>query len=205
MTLAGAQYTYTFNQATEGVYRLRVTTTDATLDFQLVTEEIEVKSAGGAGGDPLATTVPGSYTAGTAGYQLGRIGSADATVAAPVTASGDIELTQGADYNASDGTQLDFTITGQPSFTGGSCIMRITNKSGETTYVEITGSVTSATTLRFQLTAAQTAAITVNANELSTVHRFEIAVTLATSGRVVKPYTVKTGKCTVTKGAADIP
>jgi len=78
-------------------------------------------AAAGASGDPLSSSVPGSYGVGTAGYQLGRIGSAAAAVASPVTVGGNVTLFAGSTYGSTTQTVVvtsatPMTLTGTPKF-----------------------------------------------------------------------------------------
>jgi hypothetical protein len=77
-----------------------------------------LNAAGGAA-DPLLNAVPGAYLSGTAGFALGRIGTADITVQSPVAVDGTtLELVRGDDYLAAQGRQLTFTSTTWPNLTG---------------------------------------------------------------------------------------
>ncbi len=63
-------------------------------------------------GNPLASPVPATYDAGTAGYVLGHLNPTDVTVQAPVDPSGNIALRIGDDYLLAAGTQLPFSSAG---------------------------------------------------------------------------------------------
>ena len=73
------------------------------------------------------------------------------TVVSPVSVGGTtVTITHGDDYLAADSRGLDFSNPAWPVLTGGTVLMKLSNG---TTF---TGSVTGATALRVELTAAQT-------------------------------------------------
>jgi len=137
-------------------------------------------AAAGASGDPLASSVPGSYGVGTAGYQLGRIGSAGATVVSPVAASGAVTLYQNATYSTARGTALVWTLTSALALTGGSVTLDV---AGASYAGAITGSA-GAWVVTVQLTAAQTAAMALG------VKRYDLSATV--SGDALPPLAVGT-------------
>ena len=147
-------------------------------------------STAGSAADPLTNTVPGSYTSGTAGYALGRIGSGQITTTSIVAQSGNVTTVAGDDYNATDGRAIDWTDANAswPDLTGASIL--VTVKSGSTTLMAKAGSVVTPTgagkQVRVQPTAADTRAIGVG------TYDFDVQATLS-SGRVV---TLLTGKWT---------
>ena len=87
------------------------------------------------------------------------------TVASPVASGGNVTTIQGDDYDAADGRQLDWTVSSTATLTGGTVAVVI---AGVDTY---TGSVVDETTIRLELTAAQSAAIPVGP------HRYQVIVT----------------------------
>jgi hypothetical protein len=127
----------------------------------------KINAAGGAA-DPLLNPVPGSYVAGTAGAALAAIpgiktktdtiGSANVTYVSPVTANGTATgpIVIGNDYKAADGRSLDWTISGFPSFTGGTAKFSV--RQYGVLLLSISATILSATQLRVELTRAQTAA-----------------------------------------------
>lgn len=135
----------------------------------------------GAAADPLLNTVPGSYASGTAGHALGRIGSGQINVVQAVGQNGDTTIVQGDDYNATDGTALDYTDSDDdwPTLTSATITFAVAN--GSTPFSK-TGSVVTATgtgkKVRVELTAAETGAI------IAGKYRFDIQATLS-SGRKV--------------------
>ncbi|MBL8130291.1 MAG: hypothetical protein JNL42_00410 [Anaerolineae bacterium] len=135
-------------------------------------------NAAGAASDPLLNDVPGSYAAGTAGYQLGRIGSAEVGVTAPVAAaSGRVTLYQGKDYADADGTALEWTSSSTLDLTGASVTF---DAAGEQFAAAVTGSA-GAWTITVDLTAAETAALAVG------VYPYEVVAELSPSGRTPPP------------------
>jgi hypothetical protein len=123
------------------------------------------------------------------------IGASSVTVTSPVTDANTIELVQGDDYLAADARQLDFTYSGQPSFTGGTCKLRFTQGRSNTAVLEVTGTVTSATNVRFEPTAAQTATLTAGSLQ------FEVEVTLS-NGHIITPTALIGGRANVRAQAA---
>jgi hypothetical protein len=136
-------------------------------------------TAAGAAGDPLTNAVPGSYAGGTAGYILGSLTGRALELVSPVLDNEDVEIVAGDDYKNADARSLDYTFTGYPSFTGGSCVMKVVHKSTFVTAATWSGTVQSATALRWELTSAQT-----NLNPGD--YWYEIQVTL-TGGNVTTP------------------
>jgi len=147
----------------------------------------EAISAGGA--DLLENQVPGNYASGSAGHALGRIGTGRISVVSRVELSGDITLTQGDDYNATDGTAIEWTVdeaNGWPDLTGATITFSL-----EDGLLSATGEVVTPTgnqKVRLELTSAQTASIDAG------VYTFSVRATLA-SGR--KTTIIPNRKCTV--------
>lgn len=151
----------------------------AAADYNDASSIGEAINNAGSAADPLLNTVPGSYTSGTAGYALGRIGTGRITTTSVVAQSGDVTTYMGDDYTNSDSRALDWTesTTSWPTLTGATISIII---DGIETY---TGSVVTGTgsskKVRLELSAAQTALIAEG------VHDFQVIATLATSSRVV--------------------
>lgn len=119
------------------------------------------------------------------------IGTGNTTVDAPVMSAQKINVTQGDDYKAVDGRSFDFSYSGIPNLTGGSCKMNFGYpKSPYTQIVSITGTILNPTTVRFEPSSAQTALLPVG-----TVG-FEVEITLP-SGSIITPITLNVGVCTV--------
>ena len=99
--------------------------------------------------------MPGAYPSGSAGYALGRLSSASITITAPVGTANTITLVRGDDYRAADGRSLDFTSASWPDLIGAAVSMKVKSSDVDT----IAGSVVDASTIRIEVTAAQTEAI----------------------------------------------
>lgn len=142
-----------------------------------------IRDALAANADPLENAVPGSYSAGTAGYALGRIGSQTITVVAPVASDGTITITRGDDY-----TPLAVTITGYTgeAVTGNTAVFSFGKKNTRGRTVEYT---TTAVTITVA-TGTLTAAITIDGagtDDLNAdCYLYDIQVTL-TNGDVTTP------------------
>ncbi|MFB3816139.1 MAG: hypothetical protein ACE147_00630 [Candidatus Methylomirabilales bacterium] len=145
----------------------------------------------GSAADPLENLVPGSYTAGTAGAALGRIGSGQIVTSSPVASSGAVTIVRGNDYAAADGRALTWTDAGGtwPNLTGATVRLRVAGLSVTGTVVQATGPGI----VRVELTAEQTAAQTPRVRA-----PYDLEATLS-SGRVV---TLVRGHWTV---LADVP
>lgn len=115
-------------------------------------------SDAGTLGDPWSTAVPGSYAAGTAGYNQGLlptiegqtslIGTSAATVVQPMVQNGLLEVVYGNDYTAALGRPLVWTETGYtgPAFTSSTTTLKVMkandyrNGSGTAVLLTLTGS-----------------------------------------------------------------
>lgn len=133
-------------------------------------------NAAGSAADPLLNDVPGSYAAGTAGYQLGRIGSAEVGVTAPVAATGRVTIYQGKDYADADGTALEWSSSSTLDLTGAAVTLDV---NGEQFAAAVSGTA-GAWTITVDLTAVETAALPVG------VYPYEVVAEL-TSGRTPPP------------------
>lgn len=141
----------------------------------------------GAAADPLMNTVPGSYTSGSAGYALGRIGSGQITTVSRVSQAGNIEeLIGGATYSSAAGTSFDWTDADNvwPTLTGATITVSLAHPDGQT--ASYSGSVVTATgsgkKVRLELTAVQSAAL-----QALTVGRWSLMVWATLSGGSVVP------------------
>jgi hypothetical protein len=104
-------------------------------------------NASAAAGDPLTSTVPGSYAGGTAGYALGQLGSGSITFTGPIIqTNNNFELIQGDDYLNADSRAFSWTFGATPNLTSATVVMRIQTlpvteitgtKSGEGTSAQI--------------------------------------------------------------------
>lgn len=109
--------------------------------------------------DVMSETVPGSFAQGSAGWALGRIGTATITVTSPVATDGDVEIYEGDDYNNTDGRALDWTDSGGtwPDLTSATIAVVIDG------IEEFAGSVVTPTgdskKVRLELSATETAAL----------------------------------------------
>lgn len=127
---------------------------------------LEQAPAGGGGGgaDPLLNDVPGTYSAGTAGWALGRLRAANITTVSPVSQDGQtLTLVRGDDYQLSEGTQLIWQTTDAsqwPTLTGATITLTIKG----TVTLSVAGNIVTATgankAVNAQLTRAQTATLT---------------------------------------------
>lgn len=157
--------------------------------FDASTDSLEDIRDSLTGLDNLENTVPGSYPAGSAGYALGRIGSGRIDVTSLVSLNGDISVVQGDDYNATDGTALEWTASESnlwPDLTGATITFSLDDGTLTTT-----GSVVTPTgnqKVRVELTSAQTSTLSEG------VYSFNVRATLS-NGRKTTLITNRT--CTV--------
>lgn len=89
------------------------------------------------------------------------------TLVSPIATSGTITLFRGDDYFNADGAALTFTSSTFPTLTAATILLKISNGTN------FTGVVTSATSVYFEITRAQTAALT------SPEYHYEVEATLA--------------------------
>lgn len=142
--------------------------------------------------DPLLSSVPGTYAAGTAGAALGKLGSAQITTVSPLSSTGALTLVRGDDYLAVDNRSLDFldVSANWPDLTGAIIRFALISPSGVKTIY--TGSVVTASgankKVRVEPTALQTAALTAD------VYGYDIEAQL-TNGHFA---TLTRGLCTIT-------
>lgn len=110
------------------------------------------------------------------------ITSGNVTITSAVNEAGDvITIYQGDDYKLTDSAAFTFTSTGFPTLTGATVLLKFAT-------LELTGTVTSATSVYFEMTKTQTAAIA------ATGYKFEVQATLS-NGSV---RTIVTGDVNVT-------
>lgn len=89
-----------------------------------LTTHVTANSAGallttaGSASDPLNNPVPGAYAEGSAGYVIGRIGTADLATQGPVSADGGtLTLVRGDDYTEDLGREITFSSESWPDLT----------------------------------------------------------------------------------------
>ncbi|MDZ4768057.1 MAG: hypothetical protein SGJ24_02925 [Chloroflexota bacterium] len=188
--IGGGLYSYTLasgSVSSEGLYTAVFRTTDATVDQKHLPALWTVGAAGvehldadvsdaASAADPLLNPVPGGYPTGSAGAQLGRIGSAEVGVSAPVAASGKLTLYQGKDYAIADGTAPTWIVASPLDLTGATVTL---DSAGLAFAASVSGSA-GAWVIRVGLTAAQTAALALG------VYAYELVATLI-SGRKAPP------------------
>ena len=113
-------------------------------------------------------------TAGSVGaYVLSKLAlltsATSVTVASPIS-GGTVTTVQGDDYKADDGRAIEWTVATTAELTGGTVAVIV---EGVDTY---TGSVVDETTIRLELTAAQTAAIPVGPHRYQVIHTQSVAL-----------------------------
>lgn len=100
-------------------------------------------------------------TAGSVGAyllsKLGLLGTGSATVAVPVTATGNVTSVEGDDYKLADGRALEWTITTSADMTGGTAAVIIHGVTAFTATVSMLDATTAF--VRLELTRVQTAAL----------------------------------------------
>ncbi|MBK8023528.1 MAG: hypothetical protein IPK19_19365 [Chloroflexi bacterium] len=191
--IGGGLYSYTLASGSvtnEALYTAVFKTTSTAVDQKHLPALWAVGAAGiehldadisdaAAAADPLLNDVPGSYAAGTAGHQLGRIGSAEVGVTAAVAASGRVVVYQGKDYAAADGTALEWTSATPLAGLDAAGASVTLDVNGESFPAAVSGAA-GGWTIRVDLAAAQTAALPVGASP------YELAAVLA-NGRTPPP------------------
>lgn len=89
------------------------------------------------------TEVPGTFLAGSAGYKIGKIGTANAIVIAPAVAADELRIIAGDDYHAADGREITWTLDGVPDLTSatvtftGAGITKATTTTADTVTMEL--------------------------------------------------------------------
>jgi hypothetical protein len=196
--VGGGLYRYTLASGSndaEELYTCIFKTTDATVDQQHLPALWCVQKAGIENLDAAVSSrstltaqqvwdalTSALSTVGSVGKllvdKLGLLGTGTVNVSAPVSSDGvTVTTKQGHAYSAADGLAIEWTVTGYPTFVGGTVAVRIQTPTAVTV---LTGSVVDADTLRLELTSAQSAAIDAGS------WPFDVDVTLA-SARVVTP------------------
>lgn len=98
-----------------------------------------------------AENLPGSYLAGSAGYKVGKIGTADAIVIAPAVAADELRIVAGDDYKIADGRQISWTLAGVPDLTSatvtftGAGLTKGTTTTSDTVTMELASADTEST------------------------------------------------------------
>jgi hypothetical protein len=106
-------------------------------------------------------------------------GSAEITLVSPVLASGDVSLVRGDDYAHADNRALTWSSTSWPDLTGATVTFSAKPRRGGTTFTKA-ATVVNATTVRLELTAADTNSLVADAK-----YDFDLQAELAVSERVV--------------------
>lgn len=150
-------------------------------------EDISIVDApsGGGGGDPWATDIASGYTGTEAGAILNAVkaktdllsGATSITLIAPVLSSGKVVVIQGDDYKNVDGRALQWSSTSWPVLTSGTVTLYLEKKSDGVTFSKA-GTVVSASSVRVDLTAAETTAREVGA------YRYALKATLSDGDKV---------------------
>lgn len=127
--------------------------------------------------DPLTATVPGTYSSGTAGAALGRIGSGQITTTSIVSQAGDVTVLKGDDYYAADGHAIEWTDSsaGWPDLTSATVLFSLHGPyaGSFTAACSVVTPSGSGKKVRLQLSAAQTSLL------VATAHDYEVVATLS--------------------------
>jgi hypothetical protein len=142
--------------------------------------DAKVSTVGGGTTEGIAAAVwdyltSAATTAGSLGAlivtKLGYLTSGTTvTVSSPVASGLNVTTIQGDDYKAADGRAIEWTVASTATLTGGTVAVIV---EGVDTYV---GSVVDETTIRLELTAAQTAAIPVGPRRYQVIHTQSVAL-----------------------------
>jgi hypothetical protein len=142
--------------------------------------DAKVSTVGGGTTEGIAAAVwdyltSAATTAGSLGAlivtKLGYLTSGTTvTVSSPVASGLNVTTIQGDDYKAADGRAIEWTVASTATLTGGTVAVIV---EGVDTYV---GSVVDETTIRLELTAAQTAAIPVGPHRYQVIHTQSVAL-----------------------------
>lgn len=120
---------------------------------------------------------------------LTTVGAATVTFTSPVVATGTINWVPGDDYFAVDSRAYEPIYAGVPSLTSATAVtMSLRLQGGGTNALNITGSVLSATQLRFEPTSAETVLLAPNS-----VYDYQVQVLLSGTAHVT---TLETGTVT---------
>ena len=154
----------------------------------------------------MGRPVPASYAAGTAGYVLGNVGTAEVVVAGPTLVDGGtLSLVRGDDYAAGDNRAISFTSSDWPVLTGATVVMTMRRRveafgtgtdqvwfaEEDTVASRVTG--VGSQTVVFELTSQDTAALVPGTQPGVPAGKWDIQATL-TNGDV---FTLATGVATV--------
>jgi hypothetical protein len=128
--VGGGLYRYTLASGSTtvvGEYAGIFKTADATVDQQWIPTLWVIGRAGVEFlTDPMASVVPGAYVAGTAGYVLGQVGTADVVVYGPTLLDGGtLTLVRGDDYLAEDARAIEISSADWPDLTGAEIRMTV--------------------------------------------------------------------------------
>lgn len=136
--------------------------TRAALGMASADLDTQLDAIAGAITDPLLESVPGSYTQGTAGWALGKIGTGKIYTNSAVAIDGSVTIQQGAAYKTVYGNAIDWVDTDAdvawPILTGAEIRLYANNGA-----IDIPGEVVTATgspkKVRVQLSSTSTGAI----------------------------------------------
>lgn len=161
--------------------------------------------------DPLENDVPGVYAPGSAGYVLGRIGTAEIVTPGPVSVDGGtLTLVRGDDYSSEESRELSFSSSDWPDLTGAVITMTVRRRAeafgsgsdGVLFTLDDTPGERSAGGDPQSVTFEPTNAMTDDLLPGDSTGKFDIQATLSPSGRVV---TLSTGLVTVTEDQTRLP
>lgn len=143
-------------------------------------------TAAGAAADPLLNTVPGSYTAGTAGYVLGLInaGRIAVTFSGPVLSAGAMEIVPGDDYHETEGVDAVWTWEDTTASYTSATATFYAERDGSTDFSKALTSIAksgSTVTARMRLTAAESVLLTSGAP-----WKWQVRVTFSSGRSVTK-------------------
>lgn len=102
------------------------------------------------------------------------------TVTSPVDSTGKIEIIKGATYDQDDGLAINITLTGAPSITSATPVVLKLYDCNTNELTTLTGSAASSAVARFELTAAESAALS------GGQYRYYLFITLS-GGNVIVP------------------
>jgi hypothetical protein len=121
----------------------------------------KLNSAASAG-DPLSSSVPGSYAGGTAGYVLGTFGAGTITTTIPVVEDdGTITIVRGDDYKIADSRHFTFAYnSATPDLTGATVRLKVWANDAKSAFITgtctVTGAGTATQTIKAELDADDT-------------------------------------------------
>ena len=145
-------------------------------------------SAAGASSDPWTTAIPGSYTAGQAGYVLGTTVvnklTNDAIVYVNPSTQYDLELIRSDAYDGTSHDKLSFPAG--KSIAGVTCVMTVRNADTDASLMSVSG-VGVGSNAEITLTSAQTASL------VPGIQKFDVEVRHSDTSK----QTVARGECIV--------